>query len=54
MDGEVVLVVVGVDLGFIQKRVSDLGFAEVLLCVLDLGVGVLDELFEGLLDLHSI
>ena len=43
----------GIDLGFVEEGVADLGFAEVFFCVFDLGVGVLDELFEGLLDLHG-
>jgi hypothetical protein len=53
LDGLIVVGVGGVDLCFIEEGITDLGFAEVLLCVFDLGVGVVDELLEGFLDLHG-
>jgi len=42
------------DFGFVEKRVSDFGLAEVFLGIFDLGVGFLDELIESLLDLHGV
>lgn len=52
LDGELVLLVLVVELGLGQQGVPDLGLAEVLLRVLDLGVPLLQELLKGLLNIH--
>jgi hypothetical protein len=54
LDGFGVFGVVVVELGLLEQGVTHLGLSEVLLCVLDLGVLVGQQLFERFFNVHDL